>query len=80
MEKYLCWFAHIELYIPYETIEEMTIRSTSSSRNVHKVLDNNSNSYRNIIMDAIKMNQGRADEYPITDKEPNVDNTMFFIF
>ena len=33
---------------------------------------------RNIIMDAIKMNQGYACECSITDEEPNVDITRFF--
>ena len=80
MQKYLCWFAHREPYVPYETIIEMMTRSTSSSRNVHEVVDDNRNSYRNMTMDMMRMNQGRADEYPITDKEPNVDSTMFFIF
>jgi hypothetical protein len=55
-------------------------RSTSSSRNVHEVVDDNRNSCRNMTMDMMRMNQGRADEYPITDKEPNVDSTMFLIF
>ena len=80
MKKYLCWYEHEEPYVPHDIVVEKMIGSTSRSNNVHVVVDGNSNSYRNIIMDAIKMNQGRADEYPITDKEPNVDNTMFFIF
>jgi hypothetical protein len=47
---------------------------------MHEVVDDNRNSYRNMTMDMMRMNQGRADEYPITDKEPNVDSTMFLIF
>jgi len=46
---------------------------------VHGVInDNNNNSYRNMIMDAMRMNQSHADQYPIIDKKPNVDATIFF--
>jgi hypothetical protein len=31
-----------------------------------------------MIMDAMKMNQGYASQYPIIDKEPNANATMFF--
>jgi hypothetical protein len=37
------------------------IKSTSSSSNMHGVVDDNSNLYRNKIMDAMKMNQSHAD-------------------
>jgi hypothetical protein len=32
-------------------------QSTSSSSNMHGVIDDNSNSYKNIVIDAIWMNQ-----------------------
>jgi len=32
------------------------IRLTSSSSNMHEVVDDNSNPYKNMIMDAIRMN------------------------
>jgi len=34
------------------------VRSTSSSSNVHGVVDENSNPYKNMVMDAMRMNQG----------------------
>jgi hypothetical protein len=80
MEKYLCWFAHREPYVPYKTIVEMMTMSISSSRNVHEVVDDNRNPYRNMTMNTMRMNQGRANEYPIANKEPNVDSSMFLIF
>lgn len=46
MEKYLYWFIHRELYVPYGTMIERIIESTSSFINVHKVIDNNSNPYK----------------------------------
>jgi hypothetical protein len=52
--------------------------STSSVSNVHGVVDDNSNSYRIMVMDAMRMNQEHADQYPIIDEEPNADATMFF--
>jgi hypothetical protein len=34
------------------------VRSTSSTSNVHGVVDDNSYPYRNMVIDAMKMNQG----------------------
>jgi hypothetical protein len=58
MEKYMCWYAHGEPYVPHDTMIGRIIYSTSSSSNVHGVVDDNSNPYRNTVMDAIEMNQG----------------------
>jgi hypothetical protein len=52
----LCWFAHGEPYVPYKTMLERVIESTSSSNNMHRVVDDNSNYYKNMIMDAMQMN------------------------
>jgi len=46
IERYMCWFAHGEPYVPHETMVEMMIRSTSSFSNAHGVVDDNNNSYR----------------------------------
>jgi len=78
MKRYLCWFTHGELYVHHETMVEMMVGLTSSSSNVNKVVDNNSNPYRNIVMDAMRMNQGCASQCPIVDKEPNADAAEFF--
>jgi hypothetical protein len=56
MEKYICLFAHGEPYALYETMVEMMVGSISSSSSVHAVVDDNSNPYRNMIMDAMRMN------------------------
>jgi hypothetical protein len=40
---------------------ERMIKSISSASNMHGVVDDNSNLYRNKIMDAMKMNQSHAD-------------------
>jgi hypothetical protein len=45
---------------------------------VYEVVDDNSNPYRNMIIDAMRMNQGYVDQYPVIDEEPNVDATRFF--
>jgi hypothetical protein len=78
MKRYLCWFAYGEPYVPYETIVERIVRSTSNSSNVYEVVDDNSNPYRNMIIDAMRMNQGYVDQCPVIDEEPNVDATRFF--
>jgi len=56
MEKYLFWFAHRERYVPYETKVKKMVGSTPSSSNVHGVVDDNSNSYRNMVIDVMRMN------------------------
>ena len=55
MEKYLCWFAHGEPYVPYKTMIERIIESTSSSSNVDEVVNDNNNPYMNMVMDVIGM-------------------------
>jgi hypothetical protein len=39
---------------------ERMVASTSSSSNMHGIVDGNSNPSSNMIMDAIRMNQGHA--------------------
>jgi hypothetical protein len=57
---------------------ERMIGSTSSASNVHGVVEDNSNPYRNMIMNAMRMNQSHVGQYSIIDEEPNVDATKFF--
>jgi hypothetical protein len=57
---------------------ERMVESTSSASNMHGVVDDNNNPYRTMIMDAMRMNQGHVDQYPIVDEEPNVDAARFF--
>jgi hypothetical protein len=54
------------------------VGSTSSSSNVHEVVDDNNNPYKNMVMDAMRINQDYADQCPIIDEEFNVDATRFF--
>jgi len=56
------------------------VGSTSSSSNFHEVVDDNSNPYRNMVIDAIRMNQGYAGQCSIIDEEPNANAARFFIF
>jgi len=74
----LCWFAHEELYVPYETMVKRIVGSTSSSRSMHRAIDYNSNHYRSMAIDAMRMNQGDARKCSIIDEEPNVNVTRFF--
>ena len=78
MERYPCWFAHEKPYVPHDTMVEMMVGSTSNSSNVYEVVYDNSSSYSNMIMDAMKKNQGYASQYPIIDKEPNANAIRFF--
>jgi hypothetical protein len=60
VKRYLCWFTHKESYVPHETIIERMIGSTSSSSNMHEIIYSNSNPYRTLVIDTMKMNQGYA--------------------
>jgi hypothetical protein len=57
---------------------ERMVGSTSSSSNVHEVVDDNSNSYRSMVMDTIRMHQGYVAQCPIVDEESNTNATKFF--
>jgi hypothetical protein len=56
----------------------MMVGSTSSSNNVHGVVDDNSNHYRTMDIDAMRINQGHAGECSIVNEEPNADTIRFF--
>ena len=53
------------------------IVSTSSTSKVHEVVHDNSNSYSNMVMDAMRMNQGHTGQCRIIDEEFNVDAARF---
>jgi hypothetical protein len=78
MEDYLCWYAHRELFVPNESMVERVVGSTSSASNVHEVVNDNSNPYMNMDMDAMRMNEGNASQCPIVEEEPNADAARFF--
>jgi hypothetical protein len=59
-------------------MRERVVRSTSSANNVHKVANDNGNPYRNMFVDAMRMNQGNVSQYPIVEEEPNANATRFF--
>jgi hypothetical protein len=54
--------------------------STSNSSNMYGVVDDNSNPYRNMVMDAMRMNQGYASKCLVIDEEPNADVAIFFFY
>jgi len=54
------------------------IGSTSSASNVHEAANDNTNPYRNMVMDAMRMNQGNVSQCPIIEEERNTDATRFF--
>ena len=43
-------------YVPYETMVERMVGSTSNSSNVYVVVDDNSNFYTSIVIDAMRIN------------------------
>jgi hypothetical protein len=60
MEDYLCLYTHGELFIRNESMVERMVGSTSSANNVHGVINDNSNPYENMVVDAMRMNQGNV--------------------
>jgi hypothetical protein len=78
IKDYLCWYAHEELFVRNESIVERVVGSTSSASNVHGVPNDNNNPYKNMVMDAMRMNQGNVSQCPIIEEEPNADATRFF--
>jgi len=78
IEDYLCWYTHGELFVPNESMLERVVGSTSSASNMHEVGNDNSNPYRNMVMDAIRMSEGNVSECPIVEEERNADATRFF--
>jgi hypothetical protein len=78
MEDYLCWYAYEKQSVRNESMVERMVVSTSSANNVHRVVNDNSNPYKNMIMKAMRMNQGNANQCQNIEEEPNADVTRFF--
>jgi hypothetical protein len=45
---------------------------------MHEVGNENSNPYRNMVMDVMRMSEGNVSECPIIEEEPNADAARFF--
>jgi len=78
MEDYLCWYAHRELCVHNESMVERMVESTSSASKVHEVVNDSSDPYRNMIMDATIVNQGNVSQCPIVEEESHADASGFF--
>jgi len=80
MENYQYWYAYGEVFVSESerTMEETVVGSTSSASNVHEATNDNTNPYRNMVMDAMRMNQGNDGQCPIVEEEPNADAARFF--
>jgi len=59
-------------------MRERVVGSTSSASNVHRVANDNSNTYRNMVMDAMRMNQYNASQCPIIEEKPNANAARYF--
>jgi hypothetical protein len=78
MENYQCWYAHEEVFVSKRRMGERVVGSTSSASNVHEGVNDNTNPYRNMVMDAMRMNQGNVNQCPIIEEESNADTARFF--
>ena len=69
----------MKVFVRNKRMRENVVRSTSSVSNVQGVAnDNNTNLYKNMVIDAMRMNRGNFSQCPIIDEEPNIDATRFF--
>jgi hypothetical protein len=78
MENCRCWYAHGEVFVRNKRMGERVVRLTSSASKVHEVANDNTNPYRNMVMDVMRMNQGNVSQCPIVEEEPNADASRFF--
>jgi hypothetical protein len=78
MENYQYWYAHGEVFVSKRRMGETVVVSISNASNVHKAANDNTNPYRNMVIDAMRMNQGNVSQCPIIEEEPNADATRFF--
>jgi len=60
------------------TMLDMIVSSTSSSSNIHEIVDDNSNYYRSMVMDAMRMNHDYLCEGSRVDEELNIDIARVF--
>jgi len=56
----------------------LLVLATCMKRNVYEVTNDNTNPYTNMVMDAMRMNQGNVSQCSIVEEEPNADATRFF--
>jgi hypothetical protein len=68
MENYQCWYAHEEVFVSKRRMRETVVGSTFSASNMHEAANDNTNSYRNMVMDAMRMNQGNVSQCPIVEE------------
>jgi hypothetical protein len=66
-------FALGESYVPNKTILERIVGITSSCGNIYEVVDDNSNHYIRIMMEAMRVNHGYSGEDLSVDEKPNMD-------
>ena len=59
---------------------ETMVMLTSISSNVHRVIDDNNDLYRKMVMNVMRMTWDYVGKCPIIDKELNADMFKFFLF
>ena len=55
------------------------VGSTSSASKVHEAANDNTNPYRNMVMDIIRMNQGNVSQCPIIKKKNLMQMQLGFL-
>jgi hypothetical protein len=65
---YNSWYAHGEVFVRKNRMGERVVGSTSSAKNMQEAANDNTNPYRNMVVDAMRMNQGNASQCPIVEE------------
>jgi len=78
IENYQCWYVDEEVFVSKRRMGETVVGSTFGASNVHEAANDNTNPYKNMVMDAMRMNQGNVSQCPIVEEEPNAYATRFF--
>jgi hypothetical protein len=55
-------FAHRKPYVLYKTMLERIVGTTSPSRNIYEIVDDNNNCYKSMMMNLMRMNYSYSSE------------------
>jgi len=68
----------MENYLFVESMVKRMVGLTSSASNVHEVVNDNSNPYKNMVMNATRMNQGNISQCSIIIEEEHTADAAGF--
>ena len=58
VKKYMCWYTQKEPYVLHGTMLKREVDSTFKSSNIHGFVNDNSNPYKNMMINTIGIGEG----------------------